>query len=109
MHIDKLQKSVVEPSENYTCYFLKIAKELFLQRIGDAKTQIKLLTQYTSKNPEAISNHRWNYRDLRSSNRFQELTGESKEIFETLLKYLLNVLNEEEKQAFEKNDYALTE
>ena len=109
MNIDELQKTVVEPSENITCYFLKIAKELFLQRIGDAKTQIKLLTQYVSKNPEALSNHRWSYSDVSRSKRFQELAGETKDIFETLIKYLQNRLNEKEKEAFENNDYALTE
>lgn len=109
LHIDELQKSVIEPSENITCFFLKIAKELFLQRIGDAKIQIHFLIKFVNENPNALSNHRWSYNDVSSSKRFQDLTGEALEIFQNVIKFLENKLKGDEKEAFEKEDYALTE
>lgn len=107
LHIDKLQKTVIEPSENITCFFLKIAKELFLQRIGDAKIQIHLLVKFVNGTPNALSNHKWSYNEVRSSERFQDLTGEALEIFQNVIKFLENKLKGDEKEAFEKKDYAL--
>lgn len=106
-HIDELQKSVVEPSEKITYYFLKIAQELFLQRIGDAKSQIQLLINYVNKNTEALSEHRWGYPEITTSKRFKELTGEAREIFENVIKFLRNSLKGNEKEAFINKDYSL--
>jgi len=106
-HVHILKNIVVSQSESITCYFLDVARELFREYISEARNKIEDLIKHINKHPKALVNHLWDYNDMQSSDKYQQISGDTKTIFENVIKYLKRSLNADEKVSFEKGDYTL--
>ncbi len=101
--IYRLEKCIIEDEEKLVCFYLRIAKALLKQDLGLAKIQISEMVKYIINNPNALVTFKWDFRDMQKSEAYKQINGESKEIFDTLIKYLQKDLPEEDKQKFINN------
>lgn len=104
-----LEKIVMEDYERTTVYYLKIAKLLFKQELGTAKKELKEYISLVKKKPSALVHFSWDFSDIRKSEVYQKLDGETKTIFENFINYLNKSLDESNKELFEESNFTLKE
>lgn len=84
-------------------FYLKIANYLIREELISARTELKnMILISKNRNIKRL----WNFREIKESNIYKNLDGESKMIFENLIKYLENNLSQCDKKCFEENDFS---
>ncbi len=97
----KLIKSngFLESSDEIIYSYLKAAKYLLKQELGEAKKVIKdMVTKTKGESWSKI----WNFHDIKDSETFKRLDGESKTIFSELIEYIQDATGVEKRKAFEE-------
>lgn len=103
-----LMKDVIlEDYERITLYYLKITKFLLKQDIGSGKGELEGLLSFIEEKPSALVHFSWDFSDIQKTDVFKKLDGESKNILQNLIKYLLKQLNDDEKKQFEEGNFSL--
>jgi hypothetical protein len=97
--VDKL----ILPNEKIIRYYLMIAYYLLDQDIGRAEKEIKSLLTFIGTNPIALEQFTWDFSDMEDYDRYKNLTGEAKDLFNKVLKLLKKVMTPEERQNFFSN------
>jgi len=87
----------VDRSENILVFYLQATWYLLDQNFGGSKKYLKNLATHIVENPEDIKKFSWNFSDIQESEKYINLTGESKEI----LTLLINMLEKKENQVKE--------
>jgi hypothetical protein len=85
---------------------LQVAEFLLKQHLHEAKEEIKKLVQFIEKHPMALNHFNWNFSDIQDSEVYKRINGESKTIFDNLIKYVSRKLSNEQKNNFEKGNYS---
>jgi hypothetical protein len=80
-----------------------IAYYLLDQDIGRAEKEIKSLLTFIGTNPIALEQFTWDFSDMEDYDRYKNLTGEAKDLFNKVLKLLKKVMTPEERQNFFSN------
>jgi tetratricopeptide (TPR) repeat protein len=103
-----LKKIILEPEDELILNYLLSTRYLLVENLGEAKNfirqAIKIREEKLSKNHRPL----WDFNDLRASNIYQSLNGESKKILSNFLMYLENVFDEEKREKFEKGDFSMS-
>jgi tetratricopeptide (TPR) repeat protein len=103
-----LKKIISEPEDELILNYLLSTRYLLVENLGEAKNfirqAIKIREEKLSKNHRPL----WDFNDLRTSNIYQGLRGESRKILDNFLRYLENVLDEEQKEKFEKGNFSIS-
>ncbi|PJE76724.1 hypothetical protein COV05_03080 [Candidatus Uhrbacteria bacterium CG10_big_fil_rev_8_21_14_0_10_48_16] len=107
--ISHLEKEVEDKQDKIIIYYLKVAKPLLQQDLGTAKSELGDCISFIKDNPELLVKFSWNFGDIKQSDVYKGLDGESKKIFDNFVQYLTRSLGEENKAKFEKADYVLEE
>ncbi|HVI69687.1 MAG TPA: hypothetical protein VM581_04505 [Magnetospirillaceae bacterium] len=105
--INYLKKIGVEPREKLIPLYLYALKELLQAHLLEARATISDTIQYTKEHPRALETLRWSFTELRVSEPYKNLKGETKRILDNYLRYLERGLGTELQQ-FEGGDYILT-
>ncbi len=104
--IKELGKLIIEESDTVTFHYLRAIRYLLVENLGEAKERIKNLINFTKENPRSLEIFSWEFDDIKNSDTYTKLHGESKIIFDNLASYLDAKLNEEESQKFEGENYS---
>lgn len=107
--ITLLEKEIIEDKERLLVFYLKAAKNLLQQDLGNAKTEIAALVSFIRDNADVLNRLSWNFGDLRDAKVTQALTGDPKQIFLNLCDYLQRSLPEQKREAFESGTYEIVE
>jgi tetratricopeptide (TPR) repeat protein len=104
--INQLQRISIEEKEKVALLYLQVAEFLLKQHLHEAKEEIKKLVQFIEKHPMALNHFNWNFSDIQDSEVYKRINGESKTIFDNLIKYVSRKLSNEQKNNFEKGNYS---
>lgn len=105
--INYLKKIGVEPREKLIPLYFYALKELLQSHLLEARAAISDTIQYTKEHPRALATLRWSFIELRASEPYKNLKGETKRILDNYLRYLERGLGNELQQ-FESGDYVLS-
>jgi len=86
-----------DKSENILVFYLRSAWDLLDENIGGSKKHLKELAVHITENPTDINKFSWSFSDIKGSDPYKNLKGESKEI----LGLLINLLERKEKKTEE--------
>ena len=103
-----LEEILIEDGEKIIYYYLRSAKYILREDLGNAKKRIKECVNFIN-NSEISFPIRWSFQELRKSKLYENLQGESKSIMDNFINYLQGVLNADLKDAFEEGNYKLEE
>lgn len=110
-HIEKsksFQQSIITEPEDYIIFcYLQIFRNLFVENMGAAKCNLKILIEFIKENKSQPSIG-WNFDDIRDSTPYNKLIGDHKTVADNLVKYLEKQLSPAEKIKFENENYVLS-
>lgn len=105
--INQLEKLRIEDYEWSTLVYLKTARYLFEQNLGIAKTEIQTYINLVKEKPQCLTIFRWDFSDIKGSDVYKRLDGESKIIFDNFISYLNKELDDTKKKQFEEGNLTL--
>lgn len=99
------QELFQETSDQIVLLYLKSIRHLLVKNQGEAE---KFLSELVTLNSEknALTNFRWEFVDLVTSDAYQALTGECKNIAENLISYLSKTITPTRKSEFEAKNFS---
>lgn len=103
------EKNIIEDRERIIYRYLIVVELLLRQYLKDACEKLKECVEFIRSRPTSPFPLLWDFGDLKNSEVFKRLSGESKKIFENFLAYLSDKLDVEKKKRFEGNDFLLNE
>ena len=106
--INALNDEVIDSSDKIVVYYLKIAKYLLQEDLGDAKSQLSDFISYVKDKPESIIRFSWDFSDIVRSDPCEKLNWESRTMLDNFRMYLTKSLDGNKKEAFENWDYTLS-
>ncbi len=102
---DSLSKDIFhESSDKIILLYLKITRHLLVKNQGEAENYIRELILLVTA--EGLVGLEWNFMDLQVSEKYQNLTGECKDILDNLITYLTKVIIPARKLEFESGLFA---
>ena len=101
-----LERCTLEAREKAVLGYLKATRHLLELDIGRAKKEIAYCVKSMQECGKS-SGRFWSFKEIKESLAYQKLVGESKTIFDNLVRYLLQELDEKNRQAFEAENYIL--
>lgn len=102
-----LEKNVLDPRDSLIIFYFKIARNLLVERLGDAREQIDSLIVFKRENPNLF--FAWDFEDIKNAQTYIELSdGDAKRIFDNVIKYFIG-MPDDEKTRFEKGDFSLSQ
>ena len=87
----------IDKSENILLFYLQSAWKLLDENIGGSKKYLKKLAVHIAENPTDINKFSWSFSDIKNSDPYKNLKGESRET----LDLLIDLLEKKEKKAEE--------
>ena len=103
-----IEKIIIEDREKIIFCYLKSANFLLKQDLGKARKEMKECMEFIKSSSFSFY-PLWNFRDIKNSELYKDLKGESKKILDNFINYLQGILNAEQKTKFEKGSYTLNE
>lgn len=97
---NQLDRTCVESKEKAISTYLITTKWLIKENVGSAKGELKKLLKIIEAEPKDFESSFWDFSDLEKSETYKSISGESKEILETLIKFANKSLENEKKEVF---------
>jgi|SRR3989344_407442 len=94
-----------EVSDRIILLYLKSIRNLLVKNQGESEKYLSELITLTSKS-DALLGFQWDFIDLQTSNSYQNLTGECKNIADNLISYLQKNISPTRKADFEARNFA---
>ncbi len=101
------QKTLLDPENQIIFYYLRTIRYLIAENIGEAKNHIEEIITVLKANFKNGLRALWDFNDLRNSDSYHQLVGDSKQILDNLLGYLENSLNQNQKEQFESGNFLI--
>jgi len=95
---------LLEPSDQIILFYLKSVRHLLVKNQGAAEINIEELINLVKNT--GLQGFSWEFLDLQTSDIYQNLNGECKNMAENLILYLSQNISQERKVAFENKDFA---
>ena len=96
-----------EESDRLIILYLEIVRQLLVENLGEAKKKLTNLVKLCLGAKLVLNNFGWDFRDLTSSDTFNNLpTGESKIILNNLILYLQKKISPLRKKEFDEGNFA---
>ncbi len=92
------------PDEKITPYYLESTFYLLKEDVGKAKQELQKLLTFIGNNPRALEQFSWGFQDLKNSDVYTNLKGDSKNYLDKLIKLLGKAMSDEERQNFFSKD-----
>jgi len=108
--IGLIEKLVNGYRESIIFLFLKITRHLLTENIGNAKPYLENIINLIKEKNLTLERGflMWDFSDLKQSEAYTNLKGESIKILDNLIRYLTDSMNFEERKSFEEGNYSLT-
>ncbi len=93
-----------EVSDQIILLYLGSIRHLLVKNQGEAEKYVSKLVTLIKK--DGLSSFQWDFLDLQTSLKYQDLSGECKNIAENLISYLSNTIQPNRKKDFEAKNFA---
>ncbi len=107
-HVDALEDCTLEEDEILIVYYLKIARHLLKSDIGSARGQLKECLDFIKSNRRSLSQFGWSFEELKGSEQYLQLGGDSKKILDNLIAHLSRSMSPEDMLKFEGGNFELS-